>query len=47
MTQTITVKNLEHQNRHFANTAGVSQGNRGYGFTPGFLDRETGLVYLS
>ena len=38
---------LERENRTFRGTAGVSTANRGYGFTPAFLDRETGRVYLS
>ena len=38
---------LERENRNFRGTAGVSTKNRGYGFTPAFLDRETGQVHLS
>ena len=38
---------LERENRNFSGTAGVSTASRGYGFTPAFLDRETGQVHLS
>jgi hypothetical protein len=47
MVQTITIKALEQQNRHYAGTGGVSQGNRARGFIPGFLDRATGGIYVS
>ena len=47
MVQTITIKALEQQNRHYAGTGGVSQENRIRGFIPGFLDRETGEIYAS
>ena len=38
---------LQRENCTFAGTGGVSQGNRGRGFVPAFLDKETGAVYLS
>lgn len=47
MTQTMTIKTLQSQNRHYAGTGGVSHGNRTLGFRPGFLDRETGNIYDS
>lgn len=47
MTQAMTVKSLHHQNLAFAGTAGISRFGRRRGFTPGFLDRETGRTYVS
>jgi len=47
MAQTLTLHTLAADNRFFAGTGGVSQGNRHRGFTPGFLDRDTGAVYPS
>jgi hypothetical protein len=47
MAELMTRKILEGQNRVFAGTGGVSPENRDLGFIPGFLDRETGLVYVS
>ena len=47
MTQTVTIRNLEYQNRLYAGTSGVSPNNRSRGFTPGFFDRETGRVFDS
>lgn len=47
MPQTMTVKTLYHQNLAFSGTTGVSHANRRRGFTPGFLDRATGLIYIS
>ena len=47
MSQTITIKALEHQNRRFAGRGGVSCENRARGFIPGFLDRATGEIYIS
>lgn len=47
MTQALTNSTLESENRIFSGTGGVSQGNRALTLTPGFLDRETGSVYLS
>ena len=38
---------LEQQNKRFAGTGGVSQGNRCLGFVPAFYDQETGSTYLS
>lgn len=47
MTQAMTVKSLYYQNLAYAGTPGISRlGNR-CGFMPGFLDRETGRVYVS
>jgi len=47
MAQTLTLHTLAADNRFFAGTGGVSQGNRQRGFTPGFLDCDTGAVYPS
>lgn len=38
---------LERENRRFRDTAGVSAGCRRQGFSPAFLDCETGMIYLS
>jgi len=38
---------LRRQNRHFANTGGVSQLSTGRGFLPAFLDQATGISYLA
>ena len=38
---------LVEQNRRFLRTGGVSVGNRGHGFHPAFVDRETGTVYIA
>ena len=47
MTQVLTHNTLAVDNRLFAGTCGVSQENQRYGFAPGFLDQETGSIYLS
>lgn len=47
MTQTVSLNTLAAENRFFAGTGGVSQENRHCGFLPGFLDQDTGVVYLS
>ena len=47
MAQIMTSSTLKTQNWLFAGTSGVSQRNRGLGFVPGFLDQETGSVYVS
>lgn len=47
MAQTLTRNTLTADNRRFAGTGGVSRSNRQCGFTPGFLDRDTGEVYPS
>ena len=47
MTQAMTVKSLHSQNLAFAGTSGVSTLGCRCGFMPGFLDRETGRVYIS
>ncbi len=47
MAQTMTTVTLETENRSFQGTPGISQRNRHMGFMPGFLDRDTGCVYLS
>jgi len=47
MAQLMTRSTLKIQNRYFAGTRGVSRENRGLGFLPGFMDQETGVIYLS
>jgi len=47
MAQLMTRSTLKTQNQHFAGTRGVSRENRGLGFLPGFMDQETGVIYLS
>jgi hypothetical protein len=47
MAQPMTKRTLEAQNRVFAGTQGVSAANWKQGFIPGFLDRETGSIYVS
>ena len=47
MAQSMTKCTLETENQTFAGTLGVSQGNRHMRFLPGFLDQETGSVYIS
>ncbi len=43
----LSLARLREQNRRYRGSGGVSAGNRGAGFRPAFLDRGTGLVYLS
>ncbi|HRD66423.1 MAG TPA: hypothetical protein PKY50_09735 [Candidatus Competibacter sp.] len=47
MAQTLTTETLAADNQLFAGTGGVSRENQRFGFTPGFLDQETGAVYCS
>lgn len=47
MASRMSRKALRIQNRIFAGTGGVSCANRKWGFVPGFMDRETGCMYLS
>lgn len=47
MARSFTARQLARQNRDYAGTGGVSRNNQGAGFRPAFLDRATGLVYLS
>ena len=47
MLQSMTIKTLTDHNRIFAGTKGVGRENQSLGFTPGFLDRETGRIYIS
>ena len=42
-----TAGSLELETRSYGGTGGVSAENRCYGFRPGFVDRNTGAVYLS
>lgn len=41
----LTPKALRRQNQIYRGTGGVSAGNRAQGFTPAFLDTQTGIVY--
>jgi len=43
----LSLARLRTQNRRYRGSGGVSAENRGAGFQPAFLDRRTGLVYLS
>lgn len=47
MAQIVTRSTLKTQNRLFAGTGGASPWNREQGFTPGFLDQDTGVIYIS
>lgn len=43
----LTSRGLRQQSRLYHGTGGSSSGNRGAGFVPGFVDRETGATYTS
>jgi len=43
----LTSKLLQQQNRLFKGSGGVSRNNRAAGFRPGFIDTDSGEVYLS
>lgn len=45
MTSVLDISALRAQNHCFSGTGGVSDGNRGHGFAPAFLDTETGQVH--
>ena len=47
MAQTMTTCTLEMENHAFAGTHGISQRNAHMRFVPGFLDQETGSIYIS
>ncbi len=47
MARMLTPQMLEADNQLFAGTGGVSMENQCRGFIPGFMDRETGVVYNS
>ena len=47
MAQALTPEILKRTSRAFAGTHGRSEENRQLGFTPGFRDEETGVVYIS
>ncbi len=47
MKRSMSVKRLEKENTLHAGTGGRSEGNRGLGFRPAFLDFATQSVYLS
>jgi len=44
---TLTVDDLVHQNQAYAGTGGTSQGNEGQGFSPAYMDAETGKIVMS
>jgi hypothetical protein len=44
---TLTKISLALERIRYRGTGGVSENNRSLGFLPAFIDRETGLVYLS
>ncbi|MBL8446048.1 MAG: hypothetical protein JNJ44_01405 [Zoogloeaceae bacterium] len=44
---TFTSVTLDRENEAYQGTTGVSAGNRSLGFRPGFLDRDTGEIFLS
>lgn len=44
---TLTLDDLAHQNQAYAGTGGTSQGNQGQGFSPAYMDAETGQIVLS
>ncbi|MEN8168360.1 MAG: hypothetical protein ABFR65_12920 [Pseudomonadota bacterium] len=43
----LSTRVLAQQNRIYRDTGGVSDGCRGEGFRPAFLDRSTGITWLS
>ncbi|MFD2110693.1 hypothetical protein [Thiorhodococcus fuscus] len=43
----LTQMSLRDENRLYAQTRGISQNNRDYGFRPGYLNRSTGEYQLS
>jgi len=44
---TLTLDDLAHQNQAYAGTGGTSQGNRGQGFAPAYMDATTGKIVAS
>ena len=46
-TGSLSVAELHRQNEVFAQSGGVSAGNRQHGFLPAFMDHDTGLVYTA
>jgi hypothetical protein len=47
MRLTLTQTSLALETAHYRGTGGVSENNRGQGFQPAFIDRETETVHLS
>ncbi len=47
MARSLTASELARENRAYRGTGGVSAHNRRVGFRPAFLDRRTGIIYLS
>ena len=43
----LNILSLQEENQTYAGTGGVSESNRSAGYTPAFLDTETGYVYRS
>jgi len=44
---TLTLDDLIHQNQAYEGTGGTSQGNHGQGFSPAYMDAETGKIVAS
>jgi len=47
MSTPTTSQRLEEENRRYRGTGGISQKNRGSGFVPAFIDRDTGRTEVS
>jgi hypothetical protein len=47
MRRVMTTNQLARENRSYACTGGVSRNNHTQGFRPAFIDKATGIVYLS
>ncbi|MBK8181644.1 MAG: hypothetical protein IPK63_01495 [Candidatus Competibacteraceae bacterium] len=47
MAQALTPESLKRGSQSFAGTYGISEKNQPLGFTPGFRDEETGVIYIS
>ncbi len=47
MPRVMTTSRLERENRRYAHSGGVSENCCGQGFRPAFVDRATGILYLS
>lgn len=47
MARAFTASQLVRQNREYRGTGGVSGNNRCAGFRPAFIDRATGVIYIS
>jgi hypothetical protein len=47
MNQPMSEVRLQHENREYRGSGGVSEENRSQGFKPAFLDTETDRIYAS